>query len=120
MRFFADHCVPSEVPRTLLGEGHEVLLLRDHMPTDSADRDVIAMAQELDCVLLSLNGDFADIVGYPPADYGGIIAIHLRNHPEAMPGLMLRLVDYLVAQPARDYYWGKLLILEPHRVRVRS
>ena len=120
MRFFADHCVPAEVARTLLGQGHEVLLLRDHMPTDSADSGVIAMAQELDSLLLSLDGDFADIVGYPPADYGGIIAIQLRNHPEAMPGLMRRLVDYLVAQPERDHYKGKLLILEPHRVRVRS
>lgn len=90
------------------------------MPTDSADRNVIATAQELDCVLLSLNGDFADIVGYPPADYGGIVAIQLRNHPEAMPGLMLRLVDYLVAHLERDHYKGKLFILEPHRVRVRS
>ena len=41
---------------------------------------MISKAQELDSVLLSLNGDFADIVAYPPANYKGIIALQVGNH----------------------------------------
>jgi hypothetical protein len=52
-------------------------------------------AQQLDAILLSLNGDFADIVTYPPEDYQGIIAHQVRNHPEIIPQLMHRLQDYL-------------------------
>jgi len=81
---------------------------------------VIAKAQELDCVLLSLNGDFSDIVTYPPARYGGIIALQLHNHPEIIPALMGLLGRYLDAQPAREFFRGKLFIVEVHRIRVRS
>ena len=66
LRFFADHCISNYLVDALRGAGHDVLRLRDHIPTDSPDPVVIATAQELDCVLVSLNGDFADILTYPP------------------------------------------------------
>lgn len=66
LRFFADHCVSNAIIQTLRDAGHEVLRLRDHLPIDSADGVVIERAQQLDSLLLSLNGDFADIVIYPP------------------------------------------------------
>ncbi len=44
-------------------------------------RMVIAKAQALEAVLLSLNGDFAYIVRYPPSQYRGIIALQIKNHP---------------------------------------
>ena len=46
---------------------------------------VIAKAQEIDAILLSLNGDFADIVNYPPTNYRGIVALQMRNHSEILP-----------------------------------
>ena len=81
---------------------------------------MIAKAQELQAVLLSLNGDFSDIVAYPPTSYGGIIAIQLHNHPEVIPLLMKRLVDFFAANPSQDYYREKLFIVEPHRIRIRQ
>jgi predicted nuclease of predicted toxin-antitoxin system len=86
LRFFADHCVPNSVGVALSGAGHEVHRLRDHLPTDSPDPDVIAKAQDLDAILVSLNGDFADIVTYPPAAYRGIVSLQVRNHPESIGG----------------------------------
>lgn len=68
LRFFADNCVSNMMMAALRDDGHQVLRLKDHLPTESADPAVIAKAQELDCILLSLNGDFADIVTYPPAN----------------------------------------------------
>jgi predicted nuclease of predicted toxin-antitoxin system len=88
VRFFADHCIPDSVIRLLIDAGHEVFLLRDHMPTDSPDSLVIEKAQVIDAVLLSLNGDFADIVTYPPANYKGILSLQVKNHPEIIPDLM--------------------------------
>ena len=93
--FFADHCVSNAIIQTLRDAGHEVLRLRDQLPVESPDPVVIAKAQELDALLLSLNGDFADIVNYPPANYQGIIALQVRNHLEIIPLLMARLRDYL-------------------------
>lgn len=117
--FFADHCVSGTIIQLLRNAGHNVVRLRDHLPVDSPDSAVIAMAEELDNILLSINGDFADIVAYPPADYAGIICLQLRNHPEAIPQLIQRLCDYCELHTERDHYRGKLLVVEVHRIRVR-
>jgi len=119
LRFFADHCVPTTIIQTLTRAGCEVLILRDHLPKHSVDSLVIAKAQELNSILLSLNGDFSDIISYPPADFRGIIAIQVRNHPEAIPAIMERLASYLAAHPDQEYYRGRLLLVESHRIRIR-
>jgi len=95
LRFFADQCVPGSIIRGLREKGHEILRLKDSIAVDSPDPVVLAKAHELDAVLLSLNGDFADIVRYPPAAYKGIIALQVRNHPEAIPQLISRLVGFI-------------------------
>ncbi len=131
LRFFADHCISNFIIQTLRDEGYKVFRLRDYIPADSADPVVISKAvvhkvtterseQELDSILVSLNGDFADIVAYPPANYQGIIAIQVRNHPEIIPQLMARLKDYLSTHPDMNHYKGKLLVMEVHRIRVRE
>ena len=120
LRFFADHCVSHAIMHTLREAGHEVVRLREQLPIESPDANVIAKAQQLDALLLSLNGDFADIVTYPPANYQGIIALQVRNHPEIIPQLMKRLQDYLSSHADREYYRGKLLVVEVHRIRVRQ
>ena len=88
IRLFSDHCVSNFVIQEPHNAGHEVLHLKDHIPTDSPDSVVISKAQELDTILISLNGDFADIVTYPPEKYKGIIALQVKNHPEIMPQLI--------------------------------
>ncbi len=62
LRFFADHCVPTSIIRFLREKGYEVFRLRDHIPAHSPDDRVIATAQKFETILLSLNGDFADIL----------------------------------------------------------
>lgn len=119
LRFFSDHCVPTEITDTLRRHGHAVTLLRDTMPIRSPDDTVIAKAQSLGAILISLNGDFADIVTYPPAGHLGVVAIQLHNHPEIIPQLMQRLTAFLDANPAQEVYHGKLLLVEVHRVRIR-
>ena len=120
LRFFADHCVPSSVIQMLRDAGHEVLRMRDYIATDSPDQLVISKAQELDAILLSLNGDFANIVTYPPARYKGIVALQVRNHPETIPQLLERLKAYLSTHDRMQHCSGKLLIAEPHRIRSRG
>jgi predicted nuclease of predicted toxin-antitoxin system len=66
LRFLADHCISNTIVRTLRDATHEVLRLRDVLPVESPDTMVIAKAQEMDAIRLSMNGDFAGIVTYPP------------------------------------------------------
>jgi predicted nuclease of predicted toxin-antitoxin system len=120
LRFFADHCVPALVVGLLRDADHEVFVIKEHIPPDSKDSMVIAKAQELDAILVSLNGDFSDIVTYPPSAYRGIVSLQVRNHPEAIPVLMNRLLAYCSVYPEMGHYRGKLLLVETHRIRVRQ
>jgi len=120
LRLFCDQCVPAEISATLRRAGHEVTLLRNALPIRSPDPAVIAHARGRDAILVSLNGDFSDIAAYPPADYRGIAAIQLHNHPEIIPQVMARLTAFLAAHPTQEFYHGKLLIVEVHRIRVRG
>lgn len=120
LRFLADHCVSNSVVRTLRDAGHEVLRLREVLPVESPDRVVVAKAQEIDAILLSMNGDFADIVTYPPKDYKGIVSLQMRNHAEVLERLLARLTEYLRDQPAIEHYRAKLLVVEVNRIRVRE
>ncbi len=120
LRFFADQCISNYIIQALRDAGYEVFRLKDHIPPESADSVVISKAQELDSLLISLNGDFADIVTYPPAHYKGIIALQIGNHPEVVPQLIRRLEDYLAGHPEMAHYKGKLFLAEVHRIRVRE
>lgn len=120
LTFFADHCVSNTIIETLRNTGHEVLRLKDHLPTNAPDPVVISKAQELDAILISLNGDFADIVRYPSDKYKGIVALQVRNRPEAIGHIMRKLTDFLLSHPEKNYYEGKILLVEAHRIRVRG
>ena len=120
LRFFSDQCVPVEISDHLRQRGHHVTLLRQVLPIRSLDPAVITKAQELDAILVSLNGDFSDIVTYPPANYRGIVAIQLHNHPEIIPQLMEGLTRFLDTHPDQAFYHGKLFLVEAHRIRMRS
>ena len=120
LRFFADHCVSNYIMRALRDRDYEVFRLKDHIPQDSPDGIVILKARQLGAILLSLNGDFADIVTYPPSDYKGIIALQVRNHPEIIPQMMEKLSGYLSGHPHMKHYEGKLFLVEAHRIRIRQ
>jgi len=120
MQFFADHCVPRSIGDTLESEGHEVVRLSDRLRVDAEDAAVIEEVQKIGATLLSLNGDFADLLRYPPGEYGGIVAIQVRNRPEAILSIMDRLLGYLEQHPDQSHYVGKLFLIDPHRIHVRS
>jgi predicted nuclease of predicted toxin-antitoxin system len=119
LRFFADQCISNFIIDTLQAAGHKVFRLKEHIPPDSPDPMVIQKAKELDSILISLNGDFADIVMYPPSHYKGIFALQIRNHPEIIPQLMQRLLNYLSVNTNMNYYSGKLFLMEVHRIRIK-
>ena len=120
LRFLADHCISNTIIRTLRDANHEVVRLGEVLPVESADPMVIAKAQDLDAILLTMNGDFADIVRYPPKRYKGIVAIQMRNHAEDVDKLMSRLLGHLSGQTAAEHYRGKLLVVEVSRIRIRE
>jgi predicted nuclease of predicted toxin-antitoxin system len=95
-------------------------VLRNYIPIDSIDSVVIDKAQELNSILVSLNGDFSDIITYPPAKYKGIVSLKVRNHPEDFPLIIEKLLNFLSNHPDVNYFKGKLFLVEVHRIRIRK
>jgi len=120
LKLFADHCVPNSLINFFRMRGDVVFVLREHIPMESPDPEVIEKAQNLEAILLTLNGDFSDLIRYPPHQFKGIISIQLKNHPENIPAICESLTQYLTTNPEMANFQGKLVVVEPHRVRVRS
>jgi predicted nuclease of predicted toxin-antitoxin system len=99
---------------------HTVDLLPDHLPINAKDPDVIACAQSLEAVLVTLNGDFANMINYPPVRFCGIIALQVKNHPESLPAIVMRLLTYLGEHSEPEHWAGKLFLVEAHRIRVKE
>ena len=95
-------------------------MLREYIPKDSPDPIVIDKAQECGSKLLTLNGDFADLINYPPQRYRGIISVQLKNHPENIPAICERFAKFFESHQNMADFKGKLIVVEPHRIRVRG
>jgi len=44
----------------------------------------------------------------------------LHNHPEIISTLMQFFLQFLKANPTRNFYVEKLFIVEAHRIRIRE
>jgi predicted nuclease of predicted toxin-antitoxin system len=61
MDFILDENVPKDMADMLIRHGHTAVYIRDYVPPDSPDQLVATVAQELDAVLISFDGDFQHI-----------------------------------------------------------
>lgn len=116
MIILLDHCVPRRYMR-LLGEwGYQAAASTEHIAQDAQDSEVIALAQTLDAALLTIDMDFANILEYPPAKYGGIVVLRYKIEDEAEVDTSLRAaLDDLHPDELRK----TLVIVSPGRYRIR-
>jgi hypothetical protein len=94
--------------------------LRDILPVQSPDKVVIAKTQEMDAILLSMNGDCGHRDLPSEELQGNFVAIQMRNHAEVLDQLMVRLTGYLKEHSAMEYFRGKLVVVEVNRIRIRE
>lgn len=78
---------------------------------------LIAFATGEDAVLLTLDLDFANILDYPPADYGGIIVMRYTVQAETEIDMTLQTA---LTDLYRDDLRGVLVIIAPGKYRKRS
>lgn len=116
MSILLDQCVPRRYLRLLQAWGYVASPLAEHAAIDSLDENVIAVAQSLGAVLLTVDLDFANILDYPPHDYHGIIVLRYRVVDEGALDITLR---QLLEDRYRDGLRGALSIVDAGRYRVR-
>jgi predicted nuclease of predicted toxin-antitoxin system len=111
-----DHGVPRRYLRLLVEWGYTATVSSMHISAAAADSDVIELAQRMDGVLLTVDLDFANVLAYPPADFGGIIVLRYKPQDE------LRLDQTLhqaLTDLYRDRFRGVLVIVGAGRYRIR-
>jgi len=92
MKFFLDHDVSAQVQWALKHAGHEVILLREVLPMDSQDPDVMQKAFELGSFLVTSNrNDFLELFGKQPCH--GLLIVIRRDPPEMEGSKVVRLIQ---------------------------
>ena len=116
MKLKIDENLPAECARILSHGGLQADTVADEGLTGADDSVLAAGSRSEGRVLVTLDLDFANILAYPPADYGGIIVLRpKRQDKPSVFALVHRLALALVNRsPA-----GELWIVEPDRIRFR-
>lgn len=108
--------MPRRYLRLLDEWGYAATVSSRHIAADAADVDVIALAQGLDAVLLTVDLDFASVLDYPPAKYGGIVVLRYKPQDELhVDQTLQRALSDLYREP----FLGILVIVGPGRYRIR-
>lgn len=108
MLFILDENVPVDVADMLVQHGHEARFIRNYIPPGSPDPLVATVAQEVDAVLISFDGDFQSISPRIPKGqrqrFRKLSRIWLRcSEPQAarrlLVALSLVMSEYELAKP---------------------
>ena len=117
MRLKLDENLPSELARLFIEAGHDAVTVLDQDIGGATDAIVASACLSEGRAIVTMDTHFADIRGYPPHLYSGIVVFRLdsqtRDHVLAIGARLLPTLSEEVLQ-------GRLWIVEESRVRVRS
>ena len=111
MRFFLDNNVPDSVGHELRAHGHEVVLLREVLATDTPDQVVATVSEDLGMVLVSYDKDFKIIAPRIPrghrSRFGKLSRISLGcKEPQAAERMKVAMSlvenEFEIAQSSQD------------------
>jgi len=101
VKFLLDHDVPDDLAFSLKALGHEVVKLRQVLPVTTPDDDVLRLAGERGCRLITCNrDDFLAAAGRTP--HHGIIFLIRRRTRALERAALVRLLDSAGEEGLRD------------------
>ncbi len=119
MRFLIDADLPRSSIDVVRRHGHEAIDVRDVGPQIAKDHQIARYAQTEGLCLITGDYDFADLRHYPPAQRAGIVVLNLPRTATAV--YINKLLDSFLDQTdVLAQLPGKLAIVEPGRIRLRS
>ena len=124
LKFLTDNCVPDSVGRVLMDAGHEVIFLRDILPTNSPDPLVASVAELNEAILVSFDKDFRTLgprIGIGQQRFRKLSRVQFRcGEPEAAQRLTFALAliefEWAAARASRD----KRMIIEIGPTYIRT
>ena len=117
MRFKFDENLPAQLAALFAGSGHDAVTVLDEQIGGAQDPDIAATCLREGRVLVTLDGDFADIRAYPPHHYPGIVVLRLSRQSSDH---LLEVGASLLRELDRASLQGQLWIVEDARIRIRE
>ena len=96
MRFLVDANMPRSALALLKYHGHEARHVRDIGLGSAPDIRIAAHARVERAAMITRDFDFADIRHHPPAEYEGILVLHLPE--DATAPFIIKLLDKFLKQ----------------------
>lgn len=119
VQFLVDEDLPRSTAELVGQFGHRAVDVRDVGLRGERDRQVIAYARKHKLCLITGDHDFADTRSYPPSKHFGIVVLRIRRDSAA--GAILDLLKaFLQREDLVVGISGKLAIVEPGRLRIRT
>jgi predicted nuclease of predicted toxin-antitoxin system len=117
MKFKIDENLPIELADLLQSEGYDASTIYSESLKGAKDPIVIAVCQEEQRVLVTLDLDFADIQTYPPQSYAGIIVLRVyRQDKPYLLSFFQKLIPAISQHPLKGHLW----IAEEGKIRIRE
>ena len=92
MTFFFDHDVPEDAAFALEAMGHQVIRLREVLPTTAKDDEVFRFANANDYILVTCNrDDFLSLIGDAP--FSGLIILVRRPRRALERAALVQLIE---------------------------
>lgn len=117
MQFKIDENLPYEACRILQNAGYDAVSVLDQQLGGYPDTDIATVCKSESRVLVTLDGDFANILAYPPENFSGIVVIRTENQAKSV---VLENIRRLVAVLKTESPQGELWIVESNRIRIRG
>lgn len=116
MRLKLDENLPHDLNDELARRGHDVHTVLDEQLGGRSDPTVVQAATEDDRMVMTLDRGVGDVRSFPPGSHAGVVVLRpVSQDPVSILGLVDRLLD---AHELEDFR-RCVVIVEPHRVRVR-
>jgi predicted nuclease of predicted toxin-antitoxin system len=118
MKFKLDENLGSRTAPLFVEAGHEVDTVLQEGLCGASDEVIRETCIRENRCLIALDLDFADIVRFPPHPTAGIVVLRLPHN--ASLNLLAKFVGDLLSVLRTEPAAGRLLIVEPGRIRIRT
>jgi len=112
-RLLFDENMPHSAVALIAAQGHDVMRVARARP-GANDLQVLALAREHDCVLVTFDADFGDLI-YQHGAAAPVAVIYLRMHPVSGVGAAA-----LVSQALQTDVSGQFIVATPSALRRRA
>lgn len=117
MKFLLDENLSPQHAQTLRDLGHDAVTVVGLGLSGASDEAVRASAIAAGGILVTLDGDFANMLRYPPAETPGVP--RLRLHPATEEAIDAA-IRWAAAELPPAGIAGKLMVVDERRIRLRA